>query len=179
MERRTVNIIIQAPGGTASKGSSTYKISLPSSWIKEMGITEENKQVELSFDGTSIHITRKLSIEEFISLNQNLNHELYLLSYFDDETLCSRIVADYTTKSICFEDCVDHFIHTAFGNNLTPTWGDYEAFLESRCLPKTRAGLREYLETIGVAAFNPLAIIQKTGGRMAEDHQWLTVEAIK
>ena len=54
MEKRLGNIIIQTPGGTAAKGSSTYKVSLPSSWIKELGIAAENRQVELSFDGKAI-----------------------------------------------------------------------------------------------------------------------------
>ena len=38
---------------------------------------------------------------------------------------------------------------------------------------------REYLETIGVDHYDPLEIIQKTQGRMAEDAIWLTVEEIK
>lgn len=52
MESRIANIIIQTPGGTASKGSSTYKVSLPSSWVKALGITAEDRQIELSLDGT-------------------------------------------------------------------------------------------------------------------------------
>ena len=51
MEKRAGRIIIQTPGGTAAKGSYTYKLSIPSSWIKEMGLSEDNRQVELFFDG--------------------------------------------------------------------------------------------------------------------------------
>ncbi len=51
--------------------------------------------------------------------------------------------------------------------------------MESRCIPRTRAGLREYLETIGVDRYDPLEIIRKTQGRMAEDDLWLTVEEVK
>ena len=51
--------------------------------------------------------------------------------------------------------------------------------MESRCIPRTRAGLREYLETIGVDHYDPPEIIRKTQGRMAEDTIWLTVEEIK
>ena len=42
MEKRIVNVIIQAPGGTAARNSNTYKLSLPSSWVKEMGISEDD-----------------------------------------------------------------------------------------------------------------------------------------
>ena len=52
-------------------------------------------------------------------------------------------------------------------------------FLEDRCIPRSRAGLREYLEAIGVDKYDPLEIIQKTEGRMSEDNQWLKVEEIK
>ena len=66
-------------------------------------------------------------------------------------------------------------LRTAFGNNLRPSWADFQAFLEERCIPRQRAGLREYLEAIGVAEYDPLQIIRKTQGRMAEDQQWLEV----
>ena len=179
MDKRTGRIMMHAPGGTAAKGSYTYKLSIPSSWIKQMGITEGDRQVELSFDGTTISISKKLSTDEFIRKSKSYDHTLYLFYYYSDQTLCSKIVADYTEKRLCVENYVDSFLHTAFGNNLTPTWTDFETFLEERCIPRSRAGLREYLETIGVDKYEPLAIIKKTGGRMAEDNQWLEVEEIK
>ena len=73
----------------------------------------------------------------------------------------------------------DDFLKLPFGNNQNPSWEDYLHFLESRCIPRTRVGLREYLETIGVDHYDPLEIIRKTQGRMAEDDLWLTMEEIK
>jgi hypothetical protein len=32
---------------------------------------------------------------------------------------------------------------------------------------------------LGLDEYDPLAIIEKTGGRMAEDQQWLTIEVLK
>ena len=52
MENRIGNIIIQSPGGTAAKSSSTYKLSIPTNWVRELGITPENRQVVLSFTGS-------------------------------------------------------------------------------------------------------------------------------
>ena len=40
-ESRNHKIAIGKPGGTAGRGSKNYRISLPTSWMKEMGITEE------------------------------------------------------------------------------------------------------------------------------------------
>ena len=45
-------------------------------------------------------------------------------------------------------------------------------------MPRGRDGLREYLEAIGVGGYEPLEIIQKTAGRMAEDNQWLEIEPL-
>ena len=178
MEKRVGNVIIQTPGGTASKNSSTYKVSLPSTWIKEMGITESDRQIELSFDGTSITISKKLSLDEFISSGRSEGHNICLLSYYDNQTLCSKIAADYTDQTLCFENYITNFLRTAFGNNPTPTWEDFQTFLAERCIPRSRAGLREYLETIGVERYEPLDIIQKTKGRMAEDNQWIHLEVM-
>lgn len=179
MEQRIVNVIIQAPGGTAAKNSNTYKLSLPSSWVKEMGISEDDRQVEMKFDGTSIIITKKLAMQDFIRRAKKCGREILLLSYYDDKTLCTKIAADYNEKTICAENFVTNVLRTAFGNNQEPTWEDYLLFLEERCIPKSRAGLRDYLAEIGVDAFDPLEIIKKTAGRMAEDQQWLAVEVLK
>lgn len=179
MEKRIVNVIIQAPGGTAAKNSNTYKLSLPSSWVKEMGISEDDRQVEMRFDGTSITITKKLDMQDFVHRAKKRGRKILVLSYYDDKTLCTKIAADYDEKSICVKNYVTNVLRTAFGNNQEPTWEDYLIFLEERCIPKSRAGLREYLDEIGVDAFDPLEIIKKTSGRMAEDQQWVQVEVLK
>lgn len=178
MEKRIGNIIIQAPGGTASKTASTYKISLPSAWIKEMGISDDEREVELTFDSNCIKISKRLSLDDYIETRRNDGHKLYIFDYYNDQTLCTKIAADYTDCTLCFENHVSNFLHTAFGNNLSPTWNDLQTFLEERCIPRSRAGLREYLEEINVDKYEPLDIIQKTKGRMAEDEQWIHLEVI-
>lgn len=176
MEQRTGKIIVQAPGGTASKTASTYKVALPSTWVKEMGIGEGTREIELRFDGASISICKKQSIDQFIAACRNKQDQLVILRYYHEETLCSKIAANYTGCTLAVENYTPNILHTAFGNNPSPTWEDLQLFLEERCIPRTRAGLREYLEAIGVEEYDPLEIIKKTAGRMAEDAQWLRVE---
>lgn len=178
MEKRLGNIIIQTPGGTAAKGSSTYKVSLPSSWIKELGIAAENRQVELSFDGKAITISKRLTLSEFISRKSKAGHALLQLFYYDGDILCSLVAADFTDQTLCAENYVSDVIKTAFGNNEVPTWNDFQNFLEERCIPRARAGLREYLEALGLDEYDPLEIIKKTSGRMAEDNQWIKIKVI-
>ena len=81
-----------------------------------------------------------------------------------------------TEKKLRAENHTENIIKTAFGKNVAPTWDDLQGFLEERCIARSRAGLREYLETIGVDEYDPIEIIKKTKGRMAEDSQWIEIE---
>ena len=49
METRTANLIIGTSGGTAGGNAINYKLALPSTWIKDMGLTPGQRQVELRF----------------------------------------------------------------------------------------------------------------------------------
>lgn len=178
MERRLGKIIIHASGGTAAKGANTYKLTLPSAWVKKMGINELDRDVELSFDGSTITIAKRLTMDAFISVKREQGHSLLKLSYYDGDVLCTTIIVDKSEHTLCVENYIDRIIKTAFGNNLIPTWEDLQRFLEERCIPRARAGLREYLETIGVEEYDPLEIIKKTEGRMAEDNQWIRIEVL-
>lgn len=179
MNTRTANLIVGTSGGTAGENATNFKLALPSTWIKEMGLTPEQRQVELHFDGASIVITRKLSFAEFLEASRHTGHKVLLLSCYSGDTLCARIAADETEKTVCVENLAADCLKLPFGNNKNPIWEDYQHFLEDRCIPKTRAGLQEYLEAIGVDSYEPLEIIRKTQGHMAEDDLWLTVEELK
>ena len=178
MEKRSANVIIQAPGGTAAKNASTYKIALPTAWINAMGISASDREVELCFDGSQIILSKRMGIDTFIECARKKGHSLYLFSYYNRETLCSRIAADYTDRNVSVENQVEDYLRTAFGNNRLPCWEDLQHFLEERCIPRSRAGLREYLEAIGVEEYDPIEIIKKTEGRMAEDEQWIRIEVL-
>lgn len=58
MEKRKLNIIINRAGGNAGSKSLNYKISIPSSWAAELGITKERRQMIVSFDGKKIIIEK-------------------------------------------------------------------------------------------------------------------------
>lgn len=176
MEQRKAKIIAGKAGGTASENSRTYKISLPTAWVKKMDI--DGKEVELSFDGEKITIMPQISAKEFIKQKQSANHCLYKLGYYDRHKLCTVIYADFTDRTLKAENRTDDLIKTAFGANTQPSWNDLEDFLEERCVPRNRMGIREYLEEIGVDEYEPFEILQRTQGRMAEDKQWLKIEKI-
>ena len=178
MERRIAKMNISSAGGTAARGSKTCKVTLPTSWVEAMGIEGDRRELELAFDGTAITLSRRLSGPEFAAQQSARGHEVRVLRLYDGDTLCSTIYADFTGQTLAVENQAVPLVKTAFGNNPLPAWEDFQRFLEERCIPRQRAGLREYLEALGLEGYDPLAIIEKTGGRMAEDRQWLTVEVL-
>lgn len=176
MEQRTAKVNISSAGGTASQGSRTCKVTLPTKWLKEMGVTKKNRALHLAFDGTKITLSPPLDGAEFAKQRWAMGHLVKILRFFDEKTLCSIIYADFAEHTLVVENEDVPPFKTAFGNNLFPSWNDFQQFLEERCVPRQRAGLREYLEALGLGEYDPMAIIEKTGGHMAEDQQWLSVE---
>lgn len=175
MEKRLAKVSISAAGGTAGKGAKTYKLTIPSTWIAVMGITEKDRELELTFDEDRIIVARPLDMTRFVRRSLDKNHDLKTFIYYDGHKVCTRIFADFTDKTVCAENHTDDPVKTAFGENTVPTWDDFTAFLEERCVPRERAGLREYLEALGIDEYDPLEIIMRTHGRMAEDDQWIEV----
>ena len=92
------------------------------------------------------------------------------MHFYDGDTLCTKICADQTTRQLAIQNEISDPLSTAFGVNQSPTWEDLQVFLESRCVPRERDGLQYYLEELGLDEYDPLAIIRKTQGRMAEDN---------
>lgn len=179
MEHRIATVNICSAGGTAGKGSKTCKITLPTTWVEMLGITKEHREMALTFDGTKITLSQHLSGPDFVERQLAQSHEVRILRFYDRDDLCSTIYADFTAQTVIVENQAVPTIKTAFGNNLLPNWEDFQQFLQERCIPQQRAGLREYLETLGLDEYDPLAIIGKTSGRMAEDQQWLAIEVLK
>lgn len=178
MEQRASKIIISSAGGTAYHGAKTYKISIPSAWVNEMGLNETEREIELIFDGKTISVAALLSAEDFVKQKKTENHDVRKINFYDENKLCSAIYADFSDKTLRAENFTSDIVKTAFGNNTFPAWEDFENFLEERCIPRERSGIREYLETLGLDEYDPIEIIKKTGGKMAEDEQWLMIEKI-
>lgn len=59
MEIRKRKIMINKAGGNAGKESVNYRISLPAPWMQEMGISEKDREVILSFEGGTIVVKKE------------------------------------------------------------------------------------------------------------------------
>lgn len=85
------------------------------------------------------------------------------------------IYVDYKTETVKIENKTDEILDTAFGVTESPTWEDYERFLEERCFPRSRDKMKLVLKDVGVPVYDPLQIIRKTEGRMYDDNLWLEI----
>lgn len=177
IKERKANILINKAGGTAGPEGKSYRVVLPPVWAKQLGITPESREVLLQFDGECITIRRAAAQEytAFINAARDKRHDLLILHYYDDKTLCTKICADRTTRQLAIENMSVPLFSTAFGANQTPNWEDLMIFLESRCVPRQRDGLQHYLSQLGLDRYEPLEIIRKTAGRMAEDACWIKI----
>ena len=51
-----------------------------------------------------------------------------------------------------------------------------ERWEESRCFPESRDKMKLILKDLGLPFYDPIMIIEKTEGRMAEDNFWVRIE---
>ena len=177
IQERKANILINKAGGTAGPEGKTYRVALPAVWVKQLGITEEDREVLLQFDGECITIRRTApaNYDDSMADARGRGHDLLILHFYDGEMLCTKICANRITRCLAIENLVSDPLSTAFGVNLTPAWDDLSVLLESRCIPRQRDGLQYYLAELGLDRYDPLAIIRKTEGRMAEDTCWIKI----
>lgn len=97
------------------------------------------------------------------------------MNYMWNNQISTQIEADYIHKTIKIINYTDDNMKRAFGINEHPTWKEYESFLEDRCMPRTRANIKEYLDEINVSNYDPILIIKKSQGKMAEDYNWIDI----
>ncbi len=105
----------------------------------------------------------------------NLSDYTMRLEYMNKERLCTVILVDFFHQKVLIRNESDFLLERAFGMNNRPTWQDFNLFLEERCVPRGRFGIKKILSEYGLESYDPIAIIEKTNGRMAEDNQWIRV----
>ena len=61
-EKRNANMIIAKAGGNASQNAYNCKVSIPKLWADKLGVTLEDKALQLEFVGDAI-VIRKGNIQ--------------------------------------------------------------------------------------------------------------------
>ncbi len=98
------------------------------------------------------------------------------LWYMFRNEVCAIIDVDERMREIFVYNYTKDIFKRPFGVCDKPDYGMYEEFIESRCFPRTRDKMKIMLEALELPFYEPIMIIQKTEGRMAEDDFWLRVE---
>ncbi len=95
------------------------------------------------------------------------------INYYNYDSLCTVIFLSPQIKGVKIFNETDDILHRAFGIKAKPNWEDVEEFLEDRCVAKCRWELKVVLDDYNLDGFDLFSILEKTHGRMAEDHQSL------
>lgn len=98
------------------------------------------------------------------------------LWYMHEATPCTLIDVDEVNKQIQIKNFTDNILFRAFGKEENPDYNQYQEFLKSRCFPESRDKLKLLLRELDLPFYDPFLIIEKTDGRMAEDHFWIQIE---
>ena len=91
------------------------------------------------------------------------------LLYMKGNKINTIIDVSLIDRKIRVKNYTNNIIDRAFGNKENITFEDYEKFLESRCFPKTRDKMKIQLDLLNLSYYDPLMIIEKTKGEMADD----------
>lgn len=160
---------------------------------REQGITTSAlaKEYGVSRQTLSAYLNKKdqktETIIESLRLWRELNRSFQDINVVDytmrmdfmcEEECCTMILVDFKHEKIKIKNTTDKIILRAFGINVNPTWEEFLEFLEDRCFPRTRDNLKLILRDLDLDFYDPLYIVEKTEGRMAEDMQWLKINYV-
>lgn len=128
-------------------------------------------------------VTLVTILREYPQIKENLiiprrEYPLRLI-YMYKEEISTIIDVDEKERKIQVWNYTNNYILRAFGKIEKPTYEQFEEFLESRCFPRTRDKMKLMLEELELPFYDPLMIIEKTQGRMAEDNCWIRIERDK
>lgn len=98
------------------------------------------------------------------------------LWYMYKDRVCTLIDVDELGRRVYIKNYTEDPLFRAFGNMEKPSFEFYESFLESRCFPRGRDKMKLMLQDLNIPFYDPLLIIEKTQGRMAEDDFWIRME---
>ena len=98
------------------------------------------------------------------------------LWYYHESMVCTIIDVDEIRQLVEIHNYTDNLLFRAFGVIEHPSFQQYRDFLESRCFPRDRDKQKIILKELGLPFYDPFLIIEKTEGRMSEDHFWIRIE---
>ena len=103
---------------------------------------------------------------------QSIDYPLHI-TYMYEQSPTTEIYVDFRHERVRIQNRTNDLLHRAFGVIKQPSWEDFDRFLRERCFPETRGNAKQLLRELQIDVYDPLQIVEKTEGRMAEDALWL------
>lgn len=91
-------------------------------------------------------------------------------TYVPKNELLASIFADFFSQDVKVINYTDDIFMRPFGVIDKPTFNEFEDFLQSRCVPRTRHNVMNTLKALGVDFYDPLIIVITLGGFQYEDN---------
>lgn len=92
-----------------------------------------------------------------------------ILYYKKHDEVMTEIMVDHYKETVEIVNHTDDPLDKAFGNNESPSYKDFEDFLEERCFPRNRDKMKLHLKQLGLDYYDPYQIVKKTGGKLEGD----------
>lgn len=120
------------------------------------------------------HTSRQV-VEKYINKAPEPGYTMRMTYYFRNRP-CTIIDVNFEKEEIMIQNRTADIVHRAFGVVEDPTWDDFNEFLKYRCVPQTRGNIKKILADLSLTSYDPLQIIEKTQGRLADDDMWVKIK---
>jgi len=128
--------------------------------------------------GPIVPLVKILNDNPHIEQELRVPEKKYLLRiwYMCKSEVCTVIDVDERYRNVQIYNYTKDLMKRAFGKIEMPTFEQYEEFMESRCFPRSRDKMKLILKDLNIPFYDPILIIERTEGRMAEDDFWIRIE---
>jgi len=126
-------------------------------------------------EAAAVYGTSRQVISRYINETPPKGYTLRM-TYMYKQYPCTTIDVNFLDQKIRIQNKTKDPLHRAFGVVENPQWDDFEYFIADRCFPESRGNAKEILKELQLDSYDPLQIIEKTGGRMAEDNMWIRMK---
>lgn len=119
MEKRQINMMFQKGGS----GSVTTRLAIPKSWVDKMGVTQEEREVVVEFDGERITVRKMNEADKLIDrIDRAIEKEMMDTGRMGTETVTVSMNLTDEEKDL-FHDIEkydsEHYFWEFEGNELT------------------------------------------------------------
>lgn len=168
-------------GHSVSELAKEYGVSRQtmSFYIHDVGA-----EIELQTNQTVTSIIRGFSYWRKINASfdlpiEELNKYSARMDFMWRDVLNTSILVDYKNEKVLIKNYTQHPLDCAFGIKRNPSWEDFMFFVEDRCVPRGRDHMKVILNDYGLDFYDPISIVEKTGGRMAGDDYHIKIYSLE